>query len=111
PHPPARAGRDGECRRDPGRGAGGCAARRRSAAAPWADRMILVVVEHDAGTVDRLSSEALTLGRNLAEATGGPLRVVVWGPGAAASAGSLGASGAAAVDEIADPRLTEYAPE
>ena len=86
-HPPARAGREGECRRDPGRGSGGRTARRRGAPAPWADRMILVVVEHEAGTVDRLSSEALTLGRSLAEATGGPLQAVVWGPGAAAAAG------------------------
>ena len=109
--PPARAGREGECRRDPGRGSGGCAARRRGAAAPRADRMILVVVEHEAGTVDRLSSEALTLGRSLAEATGGPLQAVVWGPGAGAAAAPLGAAGVAAVHEIADPRLTDYAPE
>ena len=73
--------------------------------------MILVVVEHEAGTVDRLSSEALTVGRSLAEATGGPLQAVVWGPGAAATAGPLGASGVATVHEISDPRLTEYAPE
>ena len=64
--PPARAGREGECRRDPGRGSGGRTARRRGAPAPGADRMILVVVEHEAGTLDRLSSEALTLGRSLA---------------------------------------------
>ena len=73
--------------------------------------MILVVVEHEAGTVDRLSSEALTLGRALAETTGGPLQAVVWGPGAGAAAASLGAAGVAAVHEIADPRLTDYAPE
>jgi electron transfer flavoprotein alpha subunit len=73
--------------------------------------MILVVVEHEAGTVDRLSSEALTLGRTLAEATGGPLQAVVWGPGAGAAAGPLGAAGASVVHEIADARLTDYAPE
>jgi len=73
--------------------------------------MILVVVEHEAGTVDRLSSEALTLGRSLAEATGDPLQAVVWGPGGGAAAASIGAPGLAAVHEIADPRLTEYAPE
>ena len=55
--------------------------------------MILVVVEHEAGTVDRLSSEALTLGRTIAEATGGPLQAVVWGPGSGAAAGALGAAG------------------
>ena len=73
--------------------------------------MILVVVEHEGGTPDRLSSEALTLGRALAEATGGPLQAVVWGAGAAATAGPLGAAGVAAVHEIADPRLADYAPE
>lgn len=73
--------------------------------------MILVVVEHEAGTVDRLSSEALTLGRSLAEATGGPLHAVAWGTGAAATSGPLGAAGVAVVHEIADPRFAEFAPE
>ena len=73
--------------------------------------MILVVVEHEEGTVDRLSSEVLTLGRSLAEATGGPLQAVVWGTGAGATAGQLGAAGVATVHEIADSRLAGYAPE
>ena len=73
--------------------------------------MILVVVEHEGGTLDRLSSEALTLGRALAEAAGGPLQAVVWGAGAAETAGALGTAGVAAVHEIADPRLADYAPE
>ena len=47
--------------------------------------MILVVVEHDGGAPDRLSSEALTLGATLAEATGSPLAAVAWGPDAAAA--------------------------
>ena len=73
--------------------------------------MILVVVEHEGGTLDRLSSEALTLGRALAEASGEPLQAVVWGAGAGVTAGPLGAAGVAAVHEIADPRLADYAPE
>jgi len=73
--------------------------------------MILVVVEHEAGTVDRLSSEALTLGRTLAGAVGDPLQAVVWGPSAAATAGPLGAAVVGTVHEIADPRLADYAPE
>ena len=73
--------------------------------------MILVVIEHESGTLDRLSSEALTLGRSLAETTGSPLHAVAWGPGAAASAGSLGAAGVTVVNEVADPRLAEFAPE
>ena len=73
--------------------------------------MILVVVEHEGGTLDRLSSEALTLGRALAEAGHGPLQAVVWGAKAGETAGPLGAAGVAAVHEIADPRLADYAPE
>jgi electron transfer flavoprotein alpha subunit len=73
--------------------------------------MILVMVEHEAGQPDRLSSEALTLGRRLAEATGDPLHAVAWGPVAATLAGPLGASGVATLHAIEDPRLAEYAPE
>jgi electron transfer flavoprotein alpha subunit len=73
--------------------------------------MILAVVEHESGAPDRLSSEALALGRSLAEATGGPLEAVTWGEGAANSAGPLGATGVATVHAITDPRLSEYAPE
>ena len=72
--------------------------------------MILVVVEHDAGTVDRLSAEALTLGRSLAEATKEPLEAVAWGPDAAGLAGALGA-GVATLHVLDDGRFTEHAPE
>lgn len=73
--------------------------------------MILVVVEHEAGAPDRLSNEALTLGRSLAETTGTPLHAVAWGPGAVATAGSLASNGVAVLHAIEDPRLAEYAPE
>jgi electron transfer flavoprotein alpha subunit len=73
--------------------------------------MILVVVEHEAGAPDRLSSEALTLGRTLAQGTGEPLHTVVWGPGSTAVAGALGATGVAVLHAIDDPRLTDHAPE
>ena len=73
--------------------------------------MILVVVEHEAGAPDRLSSEALTFGRGLAAATGEPLHAVAWGAGAAALGGDLGAHGVAVLHAIEDPRLAEYAPE
>jgi electron transfer flavoprotein alpha subunit len=72
--------------------------------------MILVVVEHESGTPDRLSTEALTLARGLAGTTGEPVHAVVWGSGAAATGAALGAAGVAVVHEIADPRFTEYAP-
>jgi electron transfer flavoprotein alpha subunit len=73
--------------------------------------MILVVVEHEAGAPDRLSSEALTFGRGLAAATGEPLHGFAWGGDASALAGVLGAQGVAVLHAIDDPRLAEYAPE
>jgi electron transfer flavoprotein alpha subunit len=73
--------------------------------------MILVVVEHEAGAPDRLSAEALTLGRTLAGATGEPLHAVAWGSGVAALAGGLGSHGVATLHAIEDARLADYAPE
>jgi electron transfer flavoprotein alpha subunit len=73
--------------------------------------MILVVVEHEDGAPDRLSAEALTLGRALADTTGEPLHAVAWGPGASAIAGPLAATGVAVLHAIEDPRLAEFAPE
>jgi electron transfer flavoprotein alpha subunit len=73
--------------------------------------MILVVVEHEAGAPDRLSSEALTLGRTLADATGGPLHAVAWGPGAADIAGTLAGTGVTLLHTVEDARLTDHAPE
>ncbi len=73
--------------------------------------MILVVVEHEAGAPDRLSSEALTLGRGLATSTGEPLHAVAWGPGATGIAGALGSAGVTVLHAIEDPRLDDYAPE
>jgi electron transfer flavoprotein alpha subunit len=73
--------------------------------------MILVVVEPEAGVPDRLSLEALTLGRGLAAATGDTLHAVAWGPGSAALASALAGSGVAVLHAIDDPRLAEYAPE
>ena len=73
--------------------------------------MILVVVEHEGGAPDRLSSEALTFGRGLAGATGEPLHAVAWSAGAAGLGGALGTAGVATLHAIEDPRLAEYAPE
>jgi len=73
--------------------------------------MILVVVEHEAGAPDRLSSEALTLGRALAEAAGSPLEAVAWGPGAAGLAAPLGGVGVTALHVVEHPGLTDHAPE
>ena len=73
--------------------------------------MILVVVEHESGVPDRLSSEALALGHTLAGTTGAQLHAVAWGPGAATLAGPLGGSGVAVLHVLDDPRLTDHAPE
>jgi electron transfer flavoprotein alpha subunit len=73
--------------------------------------MILVVVEHEAGAPDRLSSEALTLGRTLSESTGVPLHAVVWGDGANDLGSRLAGTGVAAVHVFEDARLTDHAPE
>ncbi len=72
--------------------------------------MILVVIEHDGGAPDRLSAEALTLGRSLAGAIGEPLHAVVWGAGAAEVGGALGVHGVTVLHAIDDPRLDGYAP-
>jgi electron transfer flavoprotein alpha subunit len=73
--------------------------------------MILVVIEHSAGTPDRLSAEALTLGRTVAGATGEPLEAVAWGSGARDVAAAAGAAGATTLHVVADDRLAEHAPE
>jgi len=73
--------------------------------------MILVVVEHEDGTPDRLSLEALAMGRRLADATGSPLQAVAWGDGAAEAAGPLAGAGVAVLHVIEDSRITDYAPE
>jgi electron transfer flavoprotein alpha subunit len=73
--------------------------------------MILVVVEHEGGVPDRLSVEALTLGRDLATSTGVPLHAVAWGADAGDATGAVGSSGVAVLHVIEDRRLTDYAPE
>ena len=73
--------------------------------------MILVVIEHENGTLDRLSAEALTLGRTLADATNEPLEAVAWGTGAREAAGAVGGAGVRTLHGLDDARLSEHAPE
>ena len=73
--------------------------------------MILVVIEHSGGMPDRLSAEALTLGRTLAEVTKEPLEAVAWGGGVREAAGPAGAAGVARLHVLDDERLAEHAPE
>jgi electron transfer flavoprotein alpha subunit len=66
--------------------------------------MILVLVEHDAGSVDELSLQALALARELGE----PVEALLVGDGEAAA--GLGAHGVGTVHVAEDERLGAYAP-
>jgi electron transfer flavoprotein alpha subunit len=66
--------------------------------------VILVLVEHDAGSVDELSLQALALARELGE----PVEALLVGDGEAAA--GLGAHGVATVHVAEDERLAAYAP-
>jgi electron transfer flavoprotein alpha subunit len=70
--------------------------------------MILVWVDHDGGTPDPLSLEALTFARRLAGSLEIPLEAVVIGDDAIA--GRLGAFGVATVHVVSDDRLSDFAP-
>jgi electron transfer flavoprotein alpha subunit len=72
---------------------------------------VLVVVEHDRGTMAPAAGEALTAGRTLAAATGVPLDALTIGGDADAIAAELGAFGVATVHQVHDPVLTDYGPE
>ena len=71
---------------------------------------VLVFVEHTATEPDRLSLEALALGRQLAAALGAQLDAVVLGTGADAAAGRLGIHGVGLAHVATDPRLDDFAP-
>jgi electron transfer flavoprotein alpha subunit len=66
--------------------------------------VLLVLVEHDAGSVDELSLQALALAREL----GQPVEALFVGDGEAAA--GLGAHGVATVHVAEDERLAAYAP-
>jgi electron transfer flavoprotein alpha subunit len=66
--------------------------------------VILVLVEHDAGSVDELSLQALVLARELGE----PVEALL--VGSSEAAGGLGAHGVAGVHVAEDERLAAYAP-
>ncbi|HYT25720.1 MAG TPA: electron transfer flavoprotein subunit alpha/FixB family protein [Actinomycetota bacterium] len=73
--------------------------------------MILAFVEHDRGTVEEGSFEALTLGRRLAERLSVPLHALVVGDGARPLAARAAAFGATATHVAVHARLDGYAPE
>ena len=66
--------------------------------------MILVLVEHDARSIDELSLQALALARALGE----PVEAML--VGSAEAAGALGAHGVGTVHVAEDERLAAYAP-
>jgi len=71
---------------------------------------VLALVEHDGGEVDRLSLEALTLGRRIAEALGTALEAVVVGVAGRGLAAGLGAHGVSRVHLVVSDQLADHAP-
>ncbi len=72
---------------------------------------ILVFIEQRDGKIRKASLEALTLGRKLAQKTGGAVAAVVPGSGVAGLAAELAAYGAAKVFVADKPELALYSPE
>ena len=72
--------------------------------------MVLIVLEHDRGTLSDLSLQALTLGRELAARESEPMEALLVGADAAGLAARAGAYGAAVVHVAEHEALTDYAP-
>ena len=72
---------------------------------------LLVVCDHDRGSLSEASLEALTFARPLAVAADLELVAVVIGEGAEAAAVDLGAHGAETVYVASHPVLTDFGPE
>ena len=73
--------------------------------------MVLAFVEHDAGTPEDTSLETLTLARDVAEASGGPLHAVAFGDEGGAVAGAVGEYGVEELHVVGGEGVTPYAPE
>ena len=73
--------------------------------------MLLVVIEHDRGTMSAASGEALTFGRTVASTYGMPLHALTIGGAADGLAGSLAAHGVAVVHQVHSDVLSDYGPE
>jgi electron transfer flavoprotein alpha subunit len=69
---------------------------------------VLVLVEHDAGAVDELSLQALTLARELAAAE--PVTAILVGEGGRGASAQLGAHGVAGALVAEHEQLAAYAP-
>jgi electron transfer flavoprotein alpha subunit len=73
--------------------------------------MVLVLAEHDRGTLNDLSLQAMALGRQLAASAGEPLDAIVVGGDGRSLADTLGAHGAATVHVADHEGLTDFAPD
>jgi len=71
---------------------------------------VLAFLEGDAGEPEETSLEALTMARELAAATGGPLAAVTFGEEGAGMADDAGAHGVEELHHVDDPALADYAP-
>ena len=73
---------------------------------------VLAVVEHKDGRVRATAAEGVTVAKSLAEGLGGSVEaLVIGGPGAGSTAGSLGQFGASRVRAAEHEELTSYRPE
>ena len=73
--------------------------------------MILGLIEHDRGALNKVSLEMLTLARSLTEALNLPLEAVLIGADGQALAEGLAAYGISKVHLVQHDQLTDYAPE
>ncbi|MCQ3811842.1 MAG: electron transfer flavoprotein subunit alpha/FixB family protein [Acidimicrobiia bacterium] len=73
--------------------------------------MLLVVLEHDRGSMDEAAREALTFGRGLATQMGVPLHGALIGADNAELVSEAGAYGAEAVYTVAHEVLADFGPE
>ena len=72
--------------------------------------MILTFIDHDRGTLNKTTLEAVTFARRLAEKLGAPLHAVGVGQAAAGLAGALGAYGVTALHVAQSEPLNDFAP-
>ncbi len=72
---------------------------------------VMVIAEIKDGSVKKSTFEVLTLGRELADASGGELSVVLAGEGIESKASGLGKYGADRVFVLDDPKLSRYTTE
>ncbi|MBC8196084.1 MAG: electron transfer flavoprotein subunit alpha/FixB family protein [Acidimicrobiia bacterium] len=72
---------------------------------------LLILCDHDRGTLAEASLEALTFGRDLAQRAGLTCEAVLIGDGAESAAGPLAAHGAVRVHLASHAQLTDYGPE